>query len=292
MEKYKLEAIVETVFVFFQGVGNLLAQPTLYIMRYFDQRITTETATGGFLTNPKSDNQLLFDKALRELRHGIRSSPGGAVFLNSNVTNVKREAKKVHIKVDTPHGCRTVKASKLLMAIPPKLSNLAFMDLSSNDSDLLGKFNNSYYYAAIMSNTGVPANTLRLTNVDPDAALSVPAQPAMFVLENLGQDAGLYGAYYGSTTPLSEETVKATMLAEIKKLGYSSEPKMLAFSNHSPFLLTASLEEIRDGFYEKILRLQGKQNTWWTGAAWNKPATADLWKYTEEEILPKLIASL
>lgn len=58
------------------------------------------------------------------------------------------------------------------------------------------------------------------------------------------------------------------------------EPVIVAFSNHSPFLLTAS----RDGFYEKVLDLQGKQNTWWTGATWNNHATADLWKCTEEAV--------
>lgn len=286
MAKYNLEALVGTVYVFFQGVGNLLAQPTLYIMRYFDQRISTETATGGFLTNPQSNNQLLFDKALRELR----SSAGSTVLLNSNVTQVKRKAHKVHVEVNTPGGCKRITASKLLIAIPPKLSNLPFMDLSSSDSNLFGKFNNSYYYAAIMSNTGIPADVLRLTNVDPEAPLSVPAQPAMFVLEALGK--GLYGAYYGSTTPLTEEAVKAEILTQVKRLGYSNQPEILAYSDHSPFLLTASTDDIKDGFYEKLLELQGKQNTWWTGAAWNKPATADLWKYTEEQVLPKLMESL
>lgn len=285
VSKYSLEGIVGIFYVFLQGFGNLLAQPTVYIMRAFDLQMTTTVANGNFVKNSRDDNQRVFDMALQ----GLRSGCGSSVFLSSTVLRVER-GDHVRVIVDTPDGRKIIKTSKLLIAIPPKLSNLPFLDLNPADSDLLGRFNNSYYYAAVLSNTGIPDDIQGITNVNPDAPLYLPAQPSTYGL--LDFDNGFRGAYYGSTAPLTIEAVKKDIVAGVARLGYSGDPKIDAFVDHSPSTLTVSPHEIREGFYRKLLKLQGEHNTWWTGAAWHTASSAGLWEYTEEQVLPGLIADL
>jgi hypothetical protein len=66
----------------------------------------------------------------------------------------------------------------------------------------------------------------------------------------------------------------------------------VAFSNHSPYWLMVGAEATKAGFYQKMYALQGKRNTFWTGATWRAQDSSASWKYTKDIVLPALIASL
>ena len=290
LRKYHLGAFAYTAFDYNQGIGNILAQPLLYIFKYFDQQQVHDLLTGGFVGNGHHDNQQLYDRARAEL--------GANAFLSSDVTKVNRNADGVvEVFVTTPGGQKCIKASKLLISIPPKLSNLGFLDLDQQDSSLLGQFNNSYYWDAVLRSTGIPDNT-SLNNLNPAAPFNLPAMPGIYGYGST-PISGLHTAYYSSPHPMSNEEVKTDILATLSKLrkalGYS-EPEVathfVGFHNHAPFELTVSTEAIKSGFYKRFEALQGKSNTWWTGATWLNQASSTLWNFTEYEILPKLIASL
>lgn len=51
-------------------------------------------------------------------------------------------------------------------------------------------------------------------------------------------------------------------------------------------------EAIRDGFYVILLALQGKRNTFYTGATWETQDSGMIWNFTEQYVLPKLLESL
>ncbi|KAF4625256.1 hypothetical protein G7Y89_g12912 [Cudoniella acicularis] len=137
IEKYQLQDLAYTVFTFLQGVGNILAQPTLYILKYLPSATVSNILNGGFLTTAHHDNQALYDSALAKL--------GSNALLSSNVTQIHRSKDGVLLTVSTPSGQKLIKASKLLVAIPPKLSNLGFLDLDNEERSLFSQFNNSYY---------------------------------------------------------------------------------------------------------------------------------------------------
>jgi hypothetical protein len=288
LKKYQLEGLAYTAFTFIQGVGNILAQPTLYIMKYFAQSTVQNILTNGFLTTVRHNNHELYDKALVEL--------GSNALVSSNVTRIVRNYDGVEVTVSTPSGTKLIKASKLLIAIQPKLESLSFLDLDVEEQSLFGQFNNSYYWDALIRNPGFPAN-ISISNVDPSAPFALPTMPGIYGIDSTTIP-DIYTAYYSSPYALSEEYVKADILATtariVKAAGYppvNGTPEFVGFNDHRPFELTVSTDAIRDGFYDRLNDLQGKQRTWWTGATWQAHDSSLIWNWTEYNILPGLLAN-
>ena len=293
IEKYNLSAIVRPVFSLVGGPGNILSQPTLYVAKNFGEIQVQSALKGLALTEANDDNQALYDKALARLGNGTNA------FIRSNVTHVRRTNNGTEVTVSTTQGLKVIQASKLLIAIPPKLSVLKpFLDLSPEEYDLFSQFNNSYIWASVVANSGIPDDA-GLANVDPEAALGIPPLPAIFLAEPSGVS-GNHIVLYGSPFSIPEEKVKANILTSLNRwkiaMGHGSnngtKPEIMAFKCHSPYLLTVSNKAIMDGFYDKLNALQGQRNTFWTGAAWQIQDSTALWNFTELQILPKITASL
>lgn len=292
LDKYDLGALAYIAFEYIQGVGNILAQPTLYVMKYFAQ-VTVNAILGNgvqFLTTENHDNQALYDKALAKL--------GDNAFVSSNVTAIKRSNNNVQVAVTTPSGPEIINAKKVLIAIQPTFQNLLGLglDLDTEEKDLFTQFNNSYYWDMVIRNSGIPDN-VTLNNVDLSASLALPALPGLYTISWSGLP-GLHEAYYGSPSYLSDDEVKADTIATLKKIaqanGYSDTDSVefVGFNNHAPFELTVSVEAIQSGFYRKLNGIQGQRNTWWTGATWQAHDSSQIWNWTEYTLLPQIVASL
>lgn len=291
LQKYNLTTIAPSAYEYNQGLGNILAQPTMYVMKYFDRQIVHDILYSGFVVNGMSNNQLLYDRAQTEL--------GSDVFLESMVTKVKRHDLGVEVRLKTPKGRIVVIQSKaILLAIPPKITNLGFLDLDRDERQIFSQFNNSYYWDAIVRNSGIPED-ISLQNVDPSAPMNIPAAPMIYEITATGLD-NTHSLHYSSDRYMSTDNVKDDILKTVahlqKGLNYTTAANTSAviveIHDHSPFELTVSKQAVRNGFYEQLQALQGKRNTWWTGATWNKHATAQLWNFTEHEVLPNLLAAL
>ncbi|OCL01635.1 flavin-containing superfamily amine oxidase [Glonium stellatum] len=289
INKYNLQALAYTAFTFIQGVGNLLAQPTLYIMKYFAPATLNNILTGsGFLTTANHDNHELYEKALAEL--------GSSAFISSNVTQISRNNDSVRVVISTTEGRKLIRASQLLIAIQPKLSSLSgFLDLDAEEASLLGQFNNSYYWDSVVRNSGVPDNT-SINNVDPAAPFALPPLPGIYSIGSTGLP-GLHTVYYGSPYAISNEEVKSDILTTIAELvkaaGYppvNGTAEFVGFNDHRPFELTVSVDAIKAGFYARLNGLQGRRKTWWTGATWQAHDSSQIWNWTEYQLLPKMAA--
>jgi hypothetical protein len=286
VNKHNLSAMNSVAYSYNQGQGNLLAQPAFYVMRQLSLPQITGIANG-FLVNPLG-NQELYDRALKEL--------GSSAFINSTITSIVRYDEGVQVCFETSSGEVTVDASKLLIAIPPKLANLHFLDLSQNEQYLFAQFNNSYYWNTILRNTGLAANTTYF-NLNPDAPLLMPAQPAAYIAGPTAVE-GVVGLYYGSAHYMTDAAVKADILSTISRIRDGAglpepevEPEFVGFNNHSPYTLAVSTQAIRDGFYSQLKGLQGERRTWWTGAMWANDASGEIWNFTESAILPRIVAA-
>jgi len=190
-----------------------------------------------------------------------------------------------------------IKATKLLITIPPELSNLGFLDVDPLESSLFGQFNNSYYWDAVLKNSGIPDNT-SLSNVDPAAPYAIPPMPGIYGFGPVADFPGLHTVYYSSPHSMTDDEVKADIQATnarlVESLGYlalDATPEFVGFNAHNPFELTVSTQAISDGFYGRLETLQGRRQTWWTGATWQGAQDSSLiWNYTEHIILPDLMA--
>ncbi|KAK2015091.1 flavin-containing superfamily amine oxidase [Colletotrichum eremochloae] len=289
IQKYDLGALAYDGWMRFQGMGNVLAQPTLYIMKLFNPMQVRAREENSKVYQANDDLQSLWNAAQAFL--------GDSAVTSAEVSHIDRQDDGVTVSLTTPSGPKTVHASKLLITIPPTLDNLKpFLDLSDDESQIFGQLNNSYYYNAVISRSGFPAQT-SVYSYDSESQYGIPAMPGVyyFTTETVSE---LWSTQYTSPDYQSEETVKATILAQVhearRALGQpdDSEPEIVAFNNHSPFGLTVSTDAIRSGFYKGYTGLQGQRNTFWTGHSWSSGSSSTIWDFTEYEILPAITASL
>ncbi|EFQ34922.1 flavin-containing superfamily Amine oxidase [Colletotrichum graminicola] len=289
VQKYDLGALAYDGWLRFQGMGNVLAQPTLYVMKLFNPMQVRAREENSKVYEANDDLQSLWNAAQAFL--------GDSAVTWAEISRIDRQDDCVTVSITTPSGPKTVHASKLLITIPPTLDNLKpFLDLSDEESQVFGQLNNSYYYNAVISRSGFPAGT-SVYSYDLESQYGIPAMPGVyyFTAETVSD---LWSTQYTSPDYQSEETVKATILAQVhearRALGRPDDimPEIMAFNNHSPFGLTVSTDAIRSGFYKRYTALQSQRNTFWTGHSWSSGSSSTIWDFTEYEVLPAIMASL
>jgi len=99
------------------------------------------------------------------------------------------------------------------------------------------------------------------------------------------------------TALASDSAVKSAVISEVQKLGAagtipaaaSSMPEFVAYNSHTPYELRVSADAVAAGFYKNLTALQGQKNTWYTGAAFNKHDSGDMWAFTAG-LLPQIAA--
>lgn len=298
VEKYGIQAAVPTMYNYNPGVGDILANPTVEVFRYWTLYFVHSYLNGFLMTAHRNASEIA-SKAEAEL------SSSSSLLLNSEVAHADRgeDGAGIRLVVRTPEGKKLICAKKLLIAIPPKLDFLAPFDLSDNEKTLFGKYIDVGYYVGIVRNTGFPEDN-SISNAAADTEYNFPYLPGPYSFAP-GELRELQRATYATpqsrkSFPLPDEEVKADILRSVKRLQEQNpgkfvsegEPEWVDFRSHAPYFLQAPAEDIKDGFYEKLYALQGLRNTYWTGAAFRAEDSSLIWKFTEEIVLPQLLASL
>lgn len=298
VKKYNIEAVIPTMYQFNPGLGNILTVPTIEEMRNFGLSLVQQVSAGSFLITPNANNSELYTKAQAEL---LASS---SLLLNSEVLQTKRPTgnKRIELVVRTPSGKKLIRAKRLLITIPGRPEFLKPFDLSQKEKDVFGKLINAGYYTSVLKNTGIP-DTSQLDNKRQDTPYNLPQLPGVYGVGNT-RAPGLYLAFYG--TPRSskiytttDDAVKADIIAGIKKIQAENpdafeqtNPEFVVFKGHVPFYLQARPEDTKNGFYDRLYGLQGGRNTFWTGATFRGHDSSNIWRFTKDEVLPKVLAGL
>jgi hypothetical protein len=294
LRKHDLGALAYDGFLQFQGMGNILAQPTLYVMKLFNPMQISARKDKTKVSQANHNMQSLWDAA----EHKLSDSNNNTVVKCANIKSITRNSSCVIVTAHTPSGTQTIRAKKLLMTIPPKSDLLnQFLDLTTEESDLYTRFNNSYYSNAVLSNTGFPVGT-SLYNYDSAATFGIPPLPGAYYFTP--EINNLYSVQYSSPTALSDDTFISELLASARNIRDAlnittpthSATSVVASNNHSPFGLTVSVDEIKQGFYKRFVKMQGVENTFWTGANWASGSSSTIWDFTEVEVLPKILDTL
>jgi hypothetical protein len=282
VKKHALHDMVGLLFLYGQGLGDVLSQLTLYVFKIFGQGIL-ESLRKGFLTTLDQDNSELYVRALAVLRQDV--------LLQSHVLAVDRSATSsggcVKVLVHTPQGLKLILAKKLILTIPPKLDNLVGFDLSSEETELFGQFENSAYYTGLITGTNIP-DSVTVTNIGAATQYDLPILPAAYSISST-RVSGLHDVKFGSAYALPDEQVMADVIASVKRINAAgtfasttmAEPTFAVFASHTPFELTVPKEAIEAGFYKRLYALQGMMETWYTGAAWHTHDSSLLWVFTD-----------
>ena len=180
-------------------------------------------------------------------------------------------------------------------ALRKVLNNLKGFDLDKHEISVFNKFQGHSWYVGLVKNSGVPDN-VTLMNYGTNNAKSfyIPVLPAVsniyatvvpdlhyFLFE--GNDS--QPTFTQSQVKISLENTLTRLRANgtIPKSSSSAKPlEIIDFSSHTPYELFAPSDEIAKGFYNKLFALQGKKNTYWSGAAFVTHSSALIWNYTDQ----------
>lgn len=282
--KYGLETLVPLVWQFGQGLGNLLEMPTLYVMLNFGLDVVNGIATGAFVATTTRNNSLLYERATDHL--------GDDVLLGAHVLTVERGRTGVRVVVATPGGLRTVLCDKLVVTFPPLLPALAGFDLDARERSLFAQFRTKAYWTAVARMTGLPPE-VDIANTGADTPYHLPVLPGIYGVGLTGVP-DLYNVKYGGDHPLSALEVRADILGELRRIATAGTyplrvERLEVLKSHSPFELHVSAPTIAGGFYRRLYGLQGRNRTFYNGAAFITHDSGVIWRFTEG-LLPAIAA--
>jgi hypothetical protein len=282
--RHGLESIVPLLFGYAQGLGDILRIPAIYVLKNVSLSVINSVLTGSLLITERRANSELYEKATAHL--------GADVLLGASVTRVERGPHGIRVRVSTPHGPREIHCRKLVVTAPPLLSTFDGFDLDATERAVFGRFHHHHYWTAVARLSGMPAG-VSLVNVGADTPYNLAPLPGFYGLTVTGVP-NLWGVKYGSDGPVSDRAVRAAIVADIERLRTAgSYPVELVgleiFKAHNPFELVVRPGDIAGGFYRRLYGLQGRNGTFYTGAAFHTHDSSLLWRFTEE-LLPRIAA--
>jgi beta-cyclopiazonate dehydrogenase len=279
--KYNLTEAVPVVWIFAQGVGNLLEATTLYVLQNFGQAHLLGLSAG-YLYAPVG-NQQVFDNA------GVFL--GNDVFYSSTVVASQRTEYGVKAVINTAGGRKLIKAKKLLITIPPTTDNLRPFDLDDSETSVFSQWVDVPYYVGVVSNSGLPSLT-NFLNVDITAPpYFLPTTPFVWRLETVGVPGYQTVKVIGEPDSSNAQGLVIDAVSRIEASRNGTSPTRAQFSaweQHFDLQLHVSPEAIKAGFYQDLYALQGKRSTFYTGNAWCSDYSPLLWAFTENRVLPSL----
>jgi hypothetical protein len=288
VNNHGLQGAVQLINQIIQNDGNLWEMPTVQILKACDITVA-QAALEGFLVVASGDTQDLYTSAAAVL--------GDDVLYSSEVTRTDRSSQAgVSLVVQTSSGQTLVKAKRLLVAIPPLVDLLGAFNLTHEETSIFDKFLAWGYYAGLFTHSGIN-DTEFYTNVGTQTPFNLQVLPGIFTIQPTGL-ANKHSVYFGALNwTVSSQEAQQMIIQQIDTLQEhgifpADTPEFLYFTNHSPFRLYVSAEDIKDGFYRDLYALQGKHNTFWTGAAWITQDSSLIWNYTETQVIPAIVQSL
>jgi hypothetical protein len=280
--KYGLDPLVPTAFEFGQGLGDMLGDPAIYVLKNFSLSVVGALATSSFVAVP-TGTASLYDAAAASL--------GSDAVVNATILAAVRGGKGVEVLAETPNGPVLVQADKLVVAFPPTLENLGVLLPDERELSLFSRFRANYYATSLVQVSGIP-DGVAVNNAAANTRDNLPNLPGLYGLQPTLVP-GYYVALYGSTFWLPDDVVKADITASIERLAASGAfPGMAfggfqAFSSHAPFEMMVSASDVAAGFYAQLAALQGNSRTFYTGAAFQTNDSSLIWRFTEE-LLPQI----
>jgi len=271
VQKHDLGAVVDVIFSYGQGVGDLLQLPTIYVMKYISLEVL-DAMQNGFIQTTNHNNGALYLGATEKLAADI--------FFHSTVVSMDRDSDPewVHIEIKTPEGRQEIRTKQVISAIPPTLNNLDGYDLDEVEQGLFGLFRSSSYYTALARVDGLPTGVTTINRAN-ETEYNLPPLPGVYVVTPTAVP-GLYSILYGSEDFISEHNVKDAMSQAVQRLN-GNNPEYVAYEAHAPFELRVSPDDIANGFYQDLNALQGRRRTYYTGAAFDAHDSSRIWRFTE-----------
>lgn len=297
IEKYGLGDVVPTWYVYTQGMGDLLHMPTVYAIKYFNLD-DIKALTQGHLTAARGDTAELYSRVAEYI--GKSNLFLQSTVITSNRRNETTTTGRRELLISTPEsGLILLSCNQVLLTVPPTFDNLDGWDLSSEEHDVFSQLSGANgYWTGLVTNVGLN-QSFTYWNAAANTPFNIPVLPALYALTPTGVLDDVWMLKFSADTPaLTDDQVRDYIRAEIRRLQHANcvsctEIEFLILISHSPFMLHASSDKIREGFLGRLSALQGGfgGSMFYSGAAFHTHYSSLLWRFNEEVVIPMMMAA-
>ncbi len=301
VEKYDLAAAVPQIWDSTgQGLGDTMNVETLWVMQASGVPMVKALLGQGAAAVPASGR-------LYDLYENVAKFLGDDVLYSSTVASAVRKTNPnngIYLKVEAADTKEVtcIEARRLLIAIEPTPENMAPFDLDNTESKVLGKFEFTTVYAGVLNHPSLQtlnAYTDRTADAGSYNYTSMPTAPQVGNIGYLGDTENLFQFTAVGTTDDTTESMQALIGKAIDDMVTQGVVPASAgaavtfdkFANHGHMHSRVSAAELRAGFIQDLNALQGRRNTWFTGAAFSAGFSTVLWEFNKV-LLPDLVNGL
>ncbi|KAF5240815.1 hypothetical protein FANTH_9403 [Fusarium anthophilum] len=268
--------------------GNITTIPTLYGIKKFGPGLL-QAVSNEFLIAASGDTRSIYKAASAVL--------GNDIYLSSDVVRVQRNKQGAFVTIRQKRETFTIRAKKLVVAVPQTIDNMKAFDLSETERRLFSKFSAFGYVAGVANIPGLDVSLQNVGIMTPDKTPMIPGSNGY--LSSGSPNQFLLGVAFDNTdyTIAHSKSLVRKELTTLARAGavHSDAAKKVTFpyiSNHVPYDLHVTGEEIGKGFYNELVELEGYLNTYWTGATLAGHNSGLIWKWNDGTVLPALKKSL
>lgn len=280
------------------GLGATMDVPTLYVMQAVGVPMVRALLGQAAAAVPPSGRlQDLYDRVADFL------GPDDVLY-SSTVAAADRTPDGVVVDVVAADGTTTtrIQARRLLVAIEPTARNMAPFAPDAVETEVFDKLQYTTVYAGLLRHPTLAADTSYAHTV-PAAAprnwtvFPLPAQLGR--IDHVGGSADLFeftavgtdGDTAEGMQALIGRAIDAMRAAGTTRAAPAGTLSFPAFADHGPVHARVTADNLRAGFIQKQVALQGRRSTWYTGAAFGSGFSTVLWAYNEA-LLPQVIEGL
>jgi len=296
VKKYDLGAAVPQIWdSTAQGLGDTMDVPTLFVMQASGIPMVRALLGLGAAAVPASGR-------LYDLFESIATFLGNDILYSSTVISSTRTNRGVSLKVAGADGKLTcIEAKRLLIAFEPTMENLQPFRPDDTERQVFSKFGYTTVYAGLLKHPSLEigvAYSNRLPETGPSNYTIFPLPSQVGRFDYIGGTNNIFQFTAVGTkddTPESMQQLISQTINTLTEAGTiaASEGALTfpAFANHGKMHPRVTADDLRAGFIQKQLALQGRHSTWYTGAAFSAGFSTVLWEYNNV-LLPDVIKGL
>jgi hypothetical protein len=279
------------------GVGNMSEVATMFALQSFGWDMARGLTGKMGLFVPTTGG-------IQSLYNAIATDLGDDVLYSTTVIDTHRTDFGVFLTVRNHKTGKVsvIVARRLLVAIEPTEDNVATLDLRPSEWKTLSKFTYSNEFTGLVDNAVFNKSYSYFnlpSSAAPDHYLVFQEEPttASFAYSGLGHLFRVMIIGNKTSTAAEAKALAQSSFNTLLNSGHLSGPiqdqklNWAAFSTHGPMHARVSVEEVKDGFYQDLYKLQGARSTWWTGGAFAVNFQTKLWEF-DEVLIPKLLEGL
>ena len=295
VEKYDLaDAVPQLWDATAMGLGNTMDVPSMFVMQGSGLLMARSFLGQAHGAIPASGR-------LYDLYDAVADFLGDDVLYSSTIVSAWRHDDGVHLTVKGADGKITcIKAKRLVVAAQPTPETMKPLKLDKQEQEIFDKLGFSTVYAGIVKHPSLHANRAyhnRSPKPGSTDYLVWPEPSQVGLIDWIGDTDDIFTFTAVGTSDDNVENMKRLVresvdnMVEAGTLEDDGELEFLAVADHGKMHVRISEEDLRAGFVQKQLALQGHRSTWYTGAAFSAQFTTVLWEYNKV-LLPEVIKGI